>query len=108
MALARARQRKRARPEERAKENARRDYRKEYDRDNASAKRLAYRGKLQKIARKRGFYGNTPKGKELGHQADGSIVLEDKKQNRRKGARNASKARVANTLARANARRQYT
>ncbi len=105
MALARARARKRARPENRAKENAKRDYKLEYRRDQK--KRIPYRSNLQKIARKRKIYGKTPKGMELGHQADGSIRLEDKTQNRRKGAKNAAAARVRNNLARANARRKY-
>lgn len=98
---------KRARPENRAKENSKRDYDKEYKRDNSSERRLKYRGNLQRLARKRGIYGKTPKGKELGHQADGSIILEDKRQNRRKGAKNAAKARERNRniLSRANRRR---
>ena len=98
--------RRRARPENRAKENAKRDYEKEYSRDQSSRKRLKYRGDLQKLARKRGIYGKTPKGKELGHQSDGSIRLEDKRQNRSKGARNAARARMRNVMARTRARRR--
>jgi len=99
--------RRRARPENRAKENSKRNYDKEYKRDQSSRKRLKYRGDLQKLARKRGIYGKTPKGKELGHQSDGSIRLEDKRQNRRKGAKNAAKTRERNrnTLTRARRRR---
>ena len=100
--------RRRARPENRAKENAKRNYKKEYKRVQSSRKRLKYRGSLQKLARKLRIYGKTPRGKELGHQADGSIRLEDKRQNRRKGARNAARARERNrnTLARARRRRR--
>ena len=100
--------RRRARPENRVKENAKRDYNKEYKRDQSSRRRLRYRGSLQKLARKRGIYKKTPKGMELGHQSDGSIRLEDKRQNRRKGARNAARARERNraTLSRARRRRR--
>ena len=99
--------RRRARPQNRAKENATRDYDKEYKRDQSSRRRLRYRGSLQKLARRRGIYGKTPEGKELGHQSDGSIRLEDKRQNRRKGAKNAARSREQNraTLSRARRRR---
>tara|TARA_R100000152_G_C6762659_1_gene186956 strand:- start:1246 stop:1581 length:336 start_codon:yes stop_codon:yes gene_type:complete len=89
--------RRRARPENRAKENAKRDYKKEYRRDQSSPARRKYRSDLNKFARSRGFYGNTPKNKDIVHK-DGRIAgLGDRRANRADGA---SKAALARTRAR--------
>jgi len=93
IAKAKAR-RRRARPENRSQENAKRDYKKEYRRDQSSPARKKYRGDLNKFARSRGFYGNTPKDKDIVHK-DGRIAgLGDRRANRADGAHKAAMARA--------------